>query len=102
MDRIKCQHTKGKLVFVQIDLSSLESVKSFANTIMEMTEPLAVLMCNAGIMTTPFTLTGDGFESQFQINYLSHYYLMMLLVEKLKANPDGARLVNISSISVKK
>ena len=90
---------KGKLVFVQIDLSSLESVKSFANTIMEMTEPLAVLMCNAGIMTTPFTLTGDGFESQFQINYLSHYYLTMLLVEKLKANPDGARLVNISSIS---
>ena len=90
---------KGKLVFVQIDLSSLESVKSFANAIMEMTEPLAVLMCNAGIMTTPFTLTGDGFESQFQINYLSHYYLTMLLVEKLKANPDGARLVNISSIS---
>jgi len=58
-----------------------------------------VLMCNAGIMTPPFSLTGDGYESQFQVNYLSHYYLTMLLVDKLKASPDGARVVNISSIS---
>ena len=90
---------KGKLVFVPIDLASLESTKNFANAITEMSEPLAVLMCNAGIMTTPFSLTGDGYESQFQCNYLSHYYLTMLLVDKLKASPDGARVVNISSIS---
>ena len=91
--------SKGKLVFVPIDLTSLESTKAFANAIVEMSEPLAVLMCNAGIMTTPFVLTDDGYESQFQVNYLSHYYLTMLLVDKLKASPDGARVVNISSIS---
>ena len=90
---------KGKLVFLPLDLASLESTKAFADAITEMSEPLAVLMNNAGIMTTPFTLTGDGFESQFQTNYLSHYYLAMLLVDKLKANPDGARLVTQSSIS---
>ena len=64
-----------------------------------MSEPLAVLMCNAGIMTPPFSLTQDGYESQFQCNYLSHYYLTMLLVDKLKASPDGARVVHLSSIS---
>ena len=88
-----------RLVFLKIDLASLESVKTFADAVAAMPEPLAVLMCNAGIMTVPFALTGDGFESQFQINYLSHYYLTMLLVDKLKANPDGARVVNQSSIS---
>ena len=44
---------KGKLVFVPIDLASLESTKKFADAITKMSEPLAVLMCNAGIMT-PF------------------------------------------------
>lgn len=90
---------KGKLVFVPIDLASLDSTKKFADAITKMSEPLAVLMCNAGIMATPFSLTGDGYESQFQCNYLSHYYLTMLLVDKLKASPDGARVVAISSIS---
>ena len=90
---------KGKLVFVPLDLASLESTKAFANAITEMSEPLAVLMCNAGIMTPPFSLTQDGYESQFQCNYLSHYYLTMLLVDKLKASPDGARVVHLSSIS---
>ena len=83
--------TKGKLAFVRLDLASLESTREFADAINKMSEPLAVLMCNAGIMTPPFALTGDGFESQFQINYLSHYYLTMLLVDKLKASPDGER-----------
>ena len=90
---------KGKLVWVPLDLASLESTKEFADAITKMPEPIAVLMCNAGIMTPPFRLTGDGFESQFQVNYLSHYYLTMLLVDKLKASPDGARVVNVSSIS---
>ena len=90
---------KGNLVWAKLDLASLKSTKEFADAIMKMPEPLAVLMCNAGIMTPPFALTGDGYESQFQVNYLSHYYLTMLLVDKLKASPDGARVVNISSIS---
>lgn len=50
-------------------------------------------------MTPPFALTGDGFETQFQCNYLSHYYPTMLLIDKLKASPDGARVINVSSIS---
>ena len=89
---------KGKLIYLPLDLASLESTKAFADAITKMSEPLAVLMCNAGIMTTPFALTGDGYESQFQCNYLSHYYLTMLLVDKLKASPDGARVVHLSSI----
>ena len=34
---------KGKLVFVPLDLASLESTKAFANAITKMSEPLAVL-----------------------------------------------------------
>jgi NAD(P)-dependent dehydrogenase (short-subunit alcohol dehydrogenase family) len=90
---------KGKLVWVKLDLASLESTKECADAITKMSEPIAVLMNNAGFMAPPFSLTGDGYESQFQCNYLSHYYLTMLLVDKLKASPDGARVVNVSSVS---
>ena len=77
---------KGRLGWVALDLASLASTKEFADAINKMSEPLAVLMCNAGIMTPPFALTGDGYESQFQVNYLSHYYLTMLLVDKVRVS----------------
>ena len=89
----------GTAQFLPLDLASLESTKAFADAVNKMSEPLQVLMCNAGIMTPPFSLTVDGYESQFQCNYLSHYFLTMLLVDRLKASPDGARVVNVSSIS---
>ena len=35
-------------------------------------------------MFPPNRETEDGYESQMQINYLSHFYLTQLLLDKLK------------------
>jgi NAD(P)-dependent dehydrogenase (short-subunit alcohol dehydrogenase family) len=88
----------GSLVFVPLDLSSLASVEACAKSISAMSEPLAALVCNAGMMAVPFALTGDGLETQFQVNYLAHHHLSMLLLDKLKASAP-ARIINVSSIS---
>ena len=46
--------------------------------------------CNSCAEAGPRTMTfrqvegPDGYESQFQVNYLSHYYLTMLLVDKVR------------------
>ena len=88
----------GRLLFLALDLGSLRSVESFAGQVNAMPEPLYALVCNGGVMATPFRLTEDGLEQQFQVNYLSHHHLTMLLVEKLKASAPS-RIINVSSIS---
>ena len=87
----------GSIVFQPLDLTSLASVESFAAKVNAMSEPMHALVCNAGIMAGPFALTPDGFERQFQVNYLSHFYLTMLLLDKPKAAPS--RVVSVSSVS---
>jgi len=90
----------GSLLFIPFDAASLKSVEAFAAKINEMTMPLTVLVCNAGVMGTPFSLTEDGLETQYQVNYLSHHYLTLLLADKLKtSSPTPARVINVSSIS---
>jgi dehydrogenase/reductase SDR family protein X len=54
---------------------------------------------SAGTMA-PYTLTKDGFESAFAINYLGHFLLTHLLMPRLIAagtNDKAARIVNVSS-----
>lgn len=54
-----------------LDLASLDSVRSFASGFNARGLPLALLICNAGIMAPPHRLvTKDGLEQQFQVRNL--------------------------------
>lgn len=79
-----------------LDLASLESVRSCAAAFLERDEPLHVLVNNAGVGGAR-GVTSDGFEMHFGVNHLGHFALTMLLLERLKANGPGARIVNVSS-----
>lgn len=51
-------------------------------------------------MFMPFNITGDGYESQFQTNYLSHFLLTTLLEPALNqgGKPNSpSRVINVSS-----
>lgn len=64
-----------------MDLSSLESVRTFAAELTsratsETLPPVHALVCNAGVqMGTNLIHTADGFESTFAINHLGHFAL---------------------------
>jgi len=48
----------------------------------------------------PYKKTPDGFESQFQVNYLGHFFLTQLLLPRLlnTGKPENySRIVNVSS-----
>lgn len=68
---------KEKLVCQQMDLSSLASVKACAEHVKKTQPYLNILVCNGGIFTPTqqHTLTSDGFEITWQVNYLSHFLL---------------------------
>ena len=89
----------GSLTVYEMDLASLHSVKKCAEEIRENNHRLDVCIFNAGIMTPPYSKTINGFESQFQINYLSHFYLFLLLEKSLQ---EGGKIISISSLSSEK
>lgn len=80
----------GDVEVRHLDLQNLSSVRAFAAD----TGRVDVLINNAGIMATPYTLTVDGFESQIGTNHLGHFALTNLLLPKL-----ADRVVTVSSLT---
>ncbi|GBG75722.1 hypothetical protein CBR_g20345, partial [Chara braunii] len=80
-----------------VDLASLDSVRRFADSFKAKFDKLDCLICNAGIMAVPYATTGDGFESQFQVNHLSHYLLCRLLVPCLEKSDRDPQIIHVSS-----
>jgi NAD(P)-dependent dehydrogenase (short-subunit alcohol dehydrogenase family) len=79
----------GETEVRQLDLASLESIRTFADT---WQGPIDLLVNNAGVMAPPLTRTADGFELQFGTNHLGHFALSNLLLEHVTG-----RVVTVSS-----
>jgi NAD(P)-dependent dehydrogenase (short-subunit alcohol dehydrogenase family) len=79
-----------------LDLTSLASVRAFAEWFTARHDRLGILVNNAGVMATPFERTADGFELQFGTNHLGHFLLTNLLTPLLVAAAPS-RVVNLSS-----
>lgn len=74
----------------ELDLANLNSVRAFTDAI----ERVDVLINNAGVMALPLRRTGDGFEMQFGTNYLGHFALTNLLLDRITD-----RVVTVSSLA---
>jgi NAD(P)-dependent dehydrogenase (short-subunit alcohol dehydrogenase family) len=79
-----------------LDLSSLASVKRFAESFAKDHGRLDGLVNNAGLMALPFGKTEDGFETQLGTNHLGHFALTGHLLPTLLATP-GSRVVSVAS-----
>lgn len=91
---------KGDIQTVQMDLSDLDSVRGFADKMVNELDRLDLLINNAGIMACPETRVGPGWESQFGVNHMGHFALSHGLRSLLTKNP-GARVVCLSSTAHK-
>ncbi len=78
------------------DLSSLNEVKQFTDEFLKKYSSLHVLINNAGVFRMKRTVTEDGFELTFAVNYLAHFYLTKLLLPLLRKS-SPSRIVNLSS-----
>lgn len=81
-----------------LDLASLKSIREFAAKITEEEQQVHVLVNNAAVMRCPHWTTEDGFEMQLGVNYLGHFLLTNLLLDKLKASAPS-RIINLSSLA---
>nr|BAE99458.1 hypothetical protein [Arabidopsis thaliana] len=91
----------AKLDVMELDLSSMQSVRKFASEYKSTGLPLNLLINNAGIMACPFMLSKDNIELQFATNHLGHFLLTKLLLDTMKSTSRESkregRIVNLSS-----
>ncbi|XP_059621777.1 retinol dehydrogenase 11-like [Phlebotomus argentipes] len=105
-DRDRCEAARQEIIEKtgntkiynrHLDLTTLKSVREFAEDFVKEEEKLDVLINNAGVLYVPHSITEDGCEITMQINHLSHFLLSHLLLEPLKKALQG-RIVNVSSL----
>lgn len=94
---IRSSVSDASLSVLELDLASLESIRSFVDAFEADHDELHVLCNNAGIMGIPRSETDDGFEMQFGVNHLGHFALTALLFETLQATEGESRIVTQSS-----
>ena len=86
----------GDIKTAPLDLSDLASVKSFTASMQDTLGRIDLLINNAGVMASPESWVGPGWESQFGICHMGHFALTQDLLPLLQKTP-GARVVALSS-----
>ncbi|XP_076617726.1 retinol dehydrogenase 11 [Chaetodon auriga] len=86
----------AKVVARQLDLADTKSICQFAENIYNTEKALHYLINNAGVAICPHSLTVDGYEMQFGVNHLGHFFLTFLLLDLLKHSAPS-RVINLSS-----
>jgi NAD(P)-dependent dehydrogenase (short-subunit alcohol dehydrogenase family) len=88
--------TGEQVEYLIADLASLRQVRALGARFRKEFGALDVLINNAGVFLPERTQTEDGFETTYQVNYLSHFLLTQLLLEPLEQASQG-RIINVSS-----
>ena len=78
-----------KTHFVPIDLTSFSSIASGTQEILAVTSRIDIILCIAGQMTTPVSLTQSGHEIMFAINFLSHALILKRILPLLQSSASS-------------
>eukprot|EP01080_Neovahlkampfia_damariscottae_P010842 gene10842-3462_t len=97
IESLKFETKKEKVTFIQLDMSSMSSIKEFVNKFESKYDRLDVLMNNAGLTNDSDTKSKDGYEMSLAVNYLGLFSLTIELLPLIKRSNDG-RIINTSSI----
>ncbi|RID78600.1 hypothetical protein BRARA_A01410 [Brassica rapa] len=99
--RIVSEFPGTEIVVMELDLSSMSSVRSFVAGFESLHLPLNLLINNAGRLAHEHAISEDGIEMTFATNYLGHFLLTNLLLKKMvqTAEETGVqgRIVNVTS-----
>ncbi|RAH69191.1 putative oxidoreductase [Aspergillus aculeatinus CBS 121060] len=82
--------TNNQLIYAeQVDLSSLHSIRTFATKWIDNVTPRRLDMIILCASTNPpqKTLTDDGLDEEWQVNYLANFHLLSILGPALRAQP---------------
>ena len=95
--RITAASPNAVVTVQELDLTSLDNIRSAADALRAAHPRIDLLINNAGVMYTDKASTKDGFELQFGTNHLGHFALTGRLLDNM-LGVDGSRVVTVSSV----
>jgi len=95
--RIRQETGNQEVALHLADLRSQAQVRRAAAEILQRYPRIHVLLNNAGLIAPGRSLTEDGVETVFAVNYLSHFLLTRLLLERLKASAPARVILVVST-----
>lgn len=78
----------GELIYLELDLSNLNSVHNVSKTLIRLELNLNILINNLSTNFLPYHKTPDGFELQLQVNYISPFLVIIQLLPLLENTAD--------------
>ncbi|XP_059152984.1 retinol dehydrogenase 14-like isoform X2 [Physella acuta] len=98
-DSIISSSGNKNVVVYEVDLCSLKSIRNFTKKFLTEEPRLDILVNNAGVVTEgkPKTVTDEGLETIFAVNYFGPFLLTNLLLDLMKKSAPS-RIVNLSSV----
>ena len=97
MAEIKASSDRDDHRYVLADFGSLASVRRAGEEILSWDDNIDVLLNNAGIASSVYRETQDGYEELFAVNHLAPFLLTGLLLPRLVN--EGSRIVNVSALA---
>ena len=91
---ILAQLPRAAVHVVHCDLASLHAVRASAAAVRSAYGRIALLVNNAGMVSTRHRMSVDGFELTFATNHLGPFLLTALLLDRLTEN---ARVITVAS-----
>jgi NAD(P)-dependent dehydrogenase (short-subunit alcohol dehydrogenase family) len=93
------KHTDCNNIYgVVADFSNLTEVSNMAKEIAKQHKKIDILINNAGIYSSDYRITNDGFEITYQVNHLAPVLLTLKLLDNVKRS-DLRRIVNVVSMA---
>lgn len=93
---IRREVPQADLEVIDLDLASQQSIREAARRMMYEAPQLDTLINNAGLFTSTWQTTEEGFELQFGVNHLGHFLLTHELLPQLQKS-DHPKIINVSS-----
>ena len=102
--KLVSRHARAKVHIEALDLSKLASVRAFAEKLASQVYAkelprISAIICNAATLSLEAgqNFTSDGYEATFQVCHLSHYLLILKLLDSMDA--QSGRIVMLGSIT---
>jgi len=96
IENLQSNNSNGSIVFQECDLSSMDSVSRCCESIINQNSKIDILVNCAGINSTSKTITDEGFEINWAVNYLAPYLLTTKLLPKI-IDSTSSRIINITT-----
>lgn len=96
-DQKEVLHLNDNFHYIKVDFSDLKEIAAVVHDLKKNSINFDIIINNAGVLSPPeFTLSGNGIEYTFQVNFLSHLLLDDLIIRNI-SEKDALTIVSITS-----